>query len=89
MNNSAAQQNFDNDYLYIRKELVGGRNPFVTAQGMKDWIHSRVDALVFDMVKERWKRVTSSMEGERADRELEHYHAGQRWAGEKEDGEDD
>lgn len=88
MNNSRAQQTFDKDYLYIRKELIGGRNPFVTAQGMKDWIQTRVDALVFDMVKERWQRVTKSMEGERADRELEHYHAAIRWDGEKEDEDD-
>jgi hypothetical protein len=83
---SKAQERFNNDYLYVRKELVAGRNPFVTSQSMKDWIQTRVDAVVNQMVKERWRSVQRNYPLH-AERELEAYHHLMRWNGETEDDE--
>lgn len=83
---SKVQERFNQDYLYVRKELVRGRSPFVTSQSMKQWIQSRVDGVVQGMVKERWDRVRLNV-GSHADRELEIYHRDLRWNGEKEDDE--
>lgn len=85
---SKAQEQFDRDYLFVRKELVSGRSPFVDVATMKDWINHRVEQVVNQAAKERWGQVRRSMLGIRADRELEAYHALLRFNGEKEEDDD-
>ena len=81
------QDKFNEDYAYVRRELVRGQNPFVTVQSMKDWLRGRADKLVATMVEQRQKRAQSSITAH-PDRETEWYEQNKRRRGEKEDDDD-
>ncbi len=66
------QKKFDEDYLYLRREMVRGRNPFVTAGAMKDWMQARAEQVTRDINTKIEKR-TMSLLKRRADRDLEFF----------------
>ena len=84
---SKALDQFEKDYRQVRLDLVRGNNPFVTVESMRDWLKMRSEMLVDDMVKERKKFLEKHLRAH-PERELEFYHAGQRFHGIKE-GDDD
>jgi hypothetical protein len=81
---SKAEQQFNEDYLYVRRELIRGKNPFVTTQSMKDWIRTRVDQVVEAMAKEREQRMKRNVDAH-PDLETEWYEEDKRRRGEKDD----
>lgn len=83
---TTAQQRFDEDYLYIRRELVRGRNPFVTVQSMKDWLATRVDGVVAQTIKDRDARLQRNVKAH-PDREVEWLQEDGKRGGGKEDDE--
>jgi hypothetical protein len=82
---SKAQERFNNDYLWVRRELLRP-NSNITAITLKQWLQERTDKLVNEMTKERWNKVRKGVQGH-AERELEMYHAGLRYHGEEDNDE--